>query len=358
LFVGKHFQKIVKFQEWLGHLETLKNLVDLTIFRPLGMVVKSLPPIPISGLKALRLGGFRSVDLTGLLKLRHFEVHEAECDQIKGKNDIYPRLTSLSGTGSVFEHDDMRNYPNLQSFSWRKIFPRQEISFPQYENIPNLTLTTEILTTLKDFPHWGASVKSSGLEMTARQTRGVPASRYFENLSLFRYRGPDISMFSNVQKLHLFGCMEVTSIFPARNVPYLTIHYCGVTDFSCLGTQHYLDITGCSGLEDKDFIHFENISYIKVSELSYDCSRVSKIVLFAVKTRYVILNDCLPLESVQITAPSELTRLQISRCPILNQVAFEGYTNLLQIDDCKKLKKSDFAKKYHQGIFDGKKVCC
>jgi hypothetical protein len=219
LFVGKHFQKIVKFQEWLGHLETLKNLVDLTIFRPLGMVVKSLPPIPISGLKALRLGGFRSVDLTGLLELRHFEVHEAECDQIKGKNDIYPRLTSLSGTGSVFQHDDMRNYPNLQSFSWRKIFPRQEISFPQYENIPNLTLTTEISTTLKDFPHWGASLKSSGLEMTTRQTRGIPVNRYFENLSLFRYHGPDISMFSNVQKLHLFGCMEVTSIFPARNIP-------------------------------------------------------------------------------------------------------------------------------------------
>jgi hypothetical protein len=81
-------------------------------------------------------------------------------------------------------------------------------------------------------------------------------------------------MFGNTQKIILSNCSSITDIISLRNVPYLVVMRCNeIKDYSCLGSQHYLEIRSTAQLGDEDLNNFGTVRHLKLAH----CSQITRI---------------------------------------------------------------------------------
>jgi hypothetical protein len=93
----------------------------------------------LPNLGQLLLLGFREIDISNLMKLKHLNM--GSCQVVVGKEKIYPRLESLHGAGGAFEEDDICLFKNLKLFVYNhmSLFARTN-NLHQYGNISDISL--------------------------------------------------------------------------------------------------------------------------------------------------------------------------------------------------------------------------
>jgi hypothetical protein len=266
-----------------------------------------------------------------LCRLKELDIGCTFTSAVKGKEDIFPRLSSLSGSSEAFLGEDIRNYRQLKTFSYQ-ISEHSTQNLFQYENIPEVHLTCKTSTCqLKKF-NISRNTKSFTIHLhPADVVVEGWKGRTFEKVSLSSATLRNLSVFHNVQRLSLVKCSELVNISAARNIPYLSFEKCPrITDFSSLGLkQRFLSIIECPGLKDVDFHRFGKIYHISIK----NCSNVRKIDGL-INNRFVSIFDCLYLSEVLLSGVN-YTKVSIHRCDCLSSFTVTKVYSL-RISCCKK----------------------
>jgi hypothetical protein len=284
-------------------------------------------------LKCLSIDGIDSINITGLVSLR--SLHVIGVDTILGKESIVPLLTHFSGTAKV---EDLIKLIHLQSLD--DYFLYDEVSkMILYEkmNVKSLSLscnTTSRCAWVKsprDYLQIPPTVKSLNLAVINCDFFTSTPEQSFSDVSLSSFRGSDISMFRNTERIRLAMCEEITNIESLRNVPYLSIICCpAISSFECLGNQRFLEIYGSSGLSNSDVKKFRNISYLSIAR----CQNVTKF-------NHLSNNEILKIEECNLPAiylnGTNFSEVRLSSCSILQSIQICGKVYSLNIIDCGKL---------------------
>jgi hypothetical protein len=238
---------VTDFPKFSHRLRSLKDLsLDLIMFyADFGNFIAQQHPFAAS-LNKLRLKWFTEVDLTGLTNLRHLSIVATSTDRISGKHQVYPHLKSFSFSTTPRAGDKMDFYrtrlTNVSEFTFLSSSSVESNPLPLHDSLKSLTLRLRGLRFIDPSP-----------------------DRSFHKVKLYDSSLPDYSTFSNVQMLVLKDCSTLDNVHPLKNIPYLHLETLkNVKDFSCLGTQRYLKIARCEGLNDEAVTHFGNISHLSI----------------------------------------------------------------------------------------------
>jgi hypothetical protein len=243
-----------------------------------------------------------------------------------GKEEIYPRLTCLIGEGPAFDSDDISQYSNLKTFQYIKQFSFMSNDIPNITlieglNVSNLTLKPrcEVNSFQVD-----RRVKSLQLSMELQSFTGITPGRSFHQVKLSSCRLQDTSLFANVQILALWNCLEPTDIFPIRKVPYLRLCSSGgITDYSCLGGQRFLEIY-CP-IEDHDLSALGNIPYLELN-LCYNVKQIAGLD----NNSFLIVYFCQQVEEM-IFSGTNYIKISVLNCLQLQRAVLTGFAYYLEI---------------------------
>jgi hypothetical protein len=327
------YSHIAPFLRIINRFQQLRELVlVLDIHTALDF---HLPKLFLPFLEKLTAKNYFSIDVTDLYRLKELDIGCTFTSAVKGKEDIFPRLTSLSGSSEAFLGEDIRNYPQLKTFAYQ-ISEHSIQNLFQYENIPEVHLTCKTSTCqLKKF-NISRNTKSFTIHLhPADVVVEGWKGRTFERVSLSSATLRNLSVFHNVQRLSLVKCSELVNISAARNIPYLSFEKCPkIADFSYLGLkQRFLSIIECPGLKDVDFHRFGKIYHLTIKS----CQNVSRIDGL-VNNRFISISDCLNLSDVLLNGVN-YTKVSIHRCDCLSNFAVTKVYSL-RISCCKKLDKN------------------
>jgi hypothetical protein len=297
-------------------------------------------------LKTLSLTNYKIATLSGLDQLESLTVQLVVT--LQGKEEIFPRLTSFQGDNCLLK-DDINNCPELTAF-FDDYAPRN-LSVDQVNRCLQLPVVhMSVSYGSIRFPKidlvLGDRVKTLQMSnVEFRSFQGVAPGRYFDEIMICgNHLLQNFSMFRNTQKLFLWSCLSITDIRLLRHVPYLVLGSCkGIMDYSCLGTQHYLEIVDSDELLDEHVHHFGKVRYLKIEHCSRitridrltdnrfikicECKSLREIVFNGFDYVEVTLSGCTKLASVSIHG--QVYSLRISACsPVLKEYSLENYTYL------------------------------
>jgi hypothetical protein len=299
-----------------------------------------LPILPLPSLEHLTVRNCRSVNLRGLTKLKSLDVDKISAPDIFGKEEIYPLLTSLSGSHDSFLGDDIRKYPNLKSFRYNSITNVSSLEqLKQYESIPNLKLGVKpsFFTLLNGIFQFSVQSTAKSLELGHYRILVIAKQPSISQLKLICCSVNDLSCFSSVQFLSLNNCCRVTDLTPVRDVPYISIEACeDITEFSCLGKkQRYLCIAHCDELQDLDIEGFDSVGYLSIKS----CHSVRRIVGLQ-QTRIFNIVNCRELVQVSLLG-NDYMKVDCCSCRSLGELSIAGKVYSLRIRNCRKLKQEN-----------------
>jgi hypothetical protein len=293
----------------------------------------------IPSLTSLVLQGFDVIDVTGLHRLRVFDVAMAET--VIGKEMIFPQLISLTGSNEAFLKEAL-----IATTSGNKLKRFSSIFFPVdklADCLPHLSNVSEVSLQFSGFSdspptditfHVGQKMNSLVIGFQHSLITGLsPEMRTFRKLSVAYFTGMDLTTYQNIQQLTLSECFEIEDIQSIRNVPYLAIRNCrGIRDFSCLGAQRYLEIDSSDSLSDETISQkFGNILSLNLSF----CNSIRKFVQDSLaQTRRLQVIYCQALEEVSL-AGNHYSTVSIKECEndLLTRVNIIGKAYLLQIPE-------------------------
>jgi hypothetical protein len=226
-----------------------------------------------------------------MVNLTALQLHGEFSDTI-GKEFLFPRLKSLSFSGTDLFH----GFPlqNLKALRCDEFYPEDLDNVEKFTNYLDLKLpSVSKVDGLKPFSI-DDKVKSLDLCLRLDELKGSFKDREFLKVSLRGSGFRGLLPLPHVQSIELCSC-NCVDIFPIAHVPYMKISSCKqITDFSCLGSQHYLWVDNCPGLTENTIEeNFGTISWLKIS-------RAPKI------TRLQNLRDNRYLAIIHCTALSEL----------------------------------------------------
>jgi hypothetical protein len=118
-----------------GHIELIESMFRLRKLKKLHIVGNyrsDLPQLPFVLLEELEATHFRSIDITGLYKLKSLKFSWIPI--VKGKDDIFPQLKVLKGSIKVLVNADLRNCLNLRLFH---SYPFHQLDPDSVEGIGN-----------------------------------------------------------------------------------------------------------------------------------------------------------------------------------------------------------------------------
>jgi hypothetical protein len=319
---------------FLQNMNSFLNLRELVLILNVTQagINYHLPQLPLPLLEKLITRSYLSLNVTGLYHLKSLDVGSTVTSAVKGKEEIFPRLTSLSGSGPAFSKEDIRNYPQLKSFSYQSMPRHGAVSkLSQYEDIPEFNLTCKGSTNERVTFNIGPKARSFHLDLSpvniVVEHQNLTA---FEKVSIKSPTLNNLAVFQNVQRLSLTNCLQLTDISAIGNIAYLSLEDCPrITDFSCLGVkQRFLSITDCPGLKEVDIRRFGNIYHVsikgcpnitKIDGLTnncflsiYLCNDLSEVRLSGVDYVKVVIRFCMYLSKVLVTG--KVYSLQLSHC--------------------------------------------
>jgi hypothetical protein len=263
---GKTGRYFPKFAHRLKSLEELHIALLFSLPGDYHTFAAQQLPFPNS-LTKLRLEYFKEIDLTGLISLRHLSITATPNEQISGTDGIYPNLLSFSWKTTSTQGEKMDFYrtklTNVSEFTFLSPSTVEKEPLPLHDSLTSLDLQLRGLNFINPSP-----------------------GRHFYKVKLSNSHLADCSMFSNVQILHLKDCSTLIDLQPFKNVPYLhleSLRY--AKDFSCLGSQRYLKISRCEGLNDEAVSHFGNIYHLCI----FNCN--ISIINGLTHNRFIILDS-------------------------------------------------------------------
>jgi hypothetical protein len=326
---------------FLEKIDQLANLNYLFLSAPTSRAVE-LPQLSLPVLQQLIVRKFKSIDLTGLLSLTHFDVDSMQCQSIRGKEEIYPRLSSLRGMGDAFAQDDMRNYPNVKVFQYSLTSDASLKNLSQYENIPSVKIHSS--TTLKPAGmfHIGPAMRSLEVNL-GNVTVWKPNQSKISKLDLSLCRLENFTNFPYLQCLSLSSCSSLTTLIPFKEVRYLSIEDCSrITDFSCLGPrQRFLTLKSCAGLKDADILSFNSVAHLTISY----CENITRVRGLH-DTRFLYLSHCKKLAEVSLNGRDYVV-VDLNDCSVLGTLVVSSVKIYsLKVSSCRSLRKEKLTNYY------------
>jgi hypothetical protein len=125
----------------LENISKFQNLRQLVVVIDVASTNFHLPQLTLPLLEKLTALNCLSIDVTGLYRLKSLDIGSTIASAVKGKEEILSRLTSLSGSDRAFLEEDIRNYPQLKSFSYQSMSLYAVFKLSQYKNIPEVNLS-------------------------------------------------------------------------------------------------------------------------------------------------------------------------------------------------------------------------
>jgi hypothetical protein len=318
------------------NMNSFLNLRELILFLSViqAGINSHLPQLPLPLLEKLTTRNYLSLDITGLYHLQSLDIGSTVTSAVKGKEEIFPRLTSLSGSGDAFLEEDIRNYPQLKSFSYQSMSQVAIQNLPRYENIADINLSCKAAAYGCIMVNLGQNTRS--YELNLKGVDVVVENQNLEGFGKVSISSPtlrNLSIFQNVQRLSLTNCFNLTDISAIGNVPYLSLEKCRkVTDFSCLvGQQRFLNIAECPGLNDVDIQRFGNIYHLGIK----NCANITKIDGL-INNHFISISECYRLSEVMLSGIN-YTKVLINRNDSLTNLSISGKVYSLQISCCSKL---------------------
>jgi hypothetical protein len=301
-------------------------------------------------LRKVVLHGFKTVFLAGLTELEILDTDFA--DVVIGKETIFPQLKSLSATGRILNREDIRSFPKLKRLSIVDTFENYNVTTvnPQLHSLTRIPVFSysvkdlHLCFSLFDlcFPDpilINPQAKSVELNFPTNEIIGVVDAPVLHQLKLQNYFSISLSVFANIEKLHLFDCPMVDDIHCLHRVRYLWIRNCvGIQDFSCLGSQDFLAIDNGENLLDEQMNHFGNIACLRLT----NCHNIKKLLLE--NHRYVWLSGCSSLREIQFLG-RDFLKVEVLSCCFLRDCIVTGRIYYL------------FVGKYYATKFQGIENC-
>jgi hypothetical protein len=281
------------------------------------------------------------LDISGLFNLRHLEIQLPTPPVIiRGKKKVYPILQTLSTPCDIFLDKNFSLLKNVNSLTVEN-FPDDKFNINQYFTIPNIKLTSSngsVLDRKNRNIHLGEKVHSLTLSMGVGKIQGSnPLSHSLLHVHLIKnFYITDLTPFKNVETLQLEHCLQITNIFPLKDIPHLNlVNLPKVKTFSCLGKKRrYLRIVGCSGLSDADIVGFGQVQSLEVD----NCSKVTRISGNS-KNIQLTVKNCNNLREISLSGLLQ-TKVSVVNCPLLKIFRWERKIFYLQIELCPTLDQS------------------
>jgi hypothetical protein len=282
----------------------------------------AFPMLPCPYLEKLTLSSFLSINISGLHSLRYLNLKDAKLDEIIGKEEIFPQLISFSFDG--FMNEDISYFSTFNTTTFR--------------NLRSLSLSTFATDTGKEIFHIDKKIQSLDLYVACIDRLEIGEtlnnSRYFERISLSDLQINDVRMASQAQIVCLADCSDVTDISPLQNVPCLQLdRLTAVEDFSCLGKQKFLKISGCLGLNDITV----NNNFSSIYSLGImACEKITRIDNLT-GNRYLRVHYCDSLRKVELKGTHYIL-VELRACSKVSKFTVSGKVYSLQISNLKNNK--------------------
>jgi hypothetical protein len=280
---------------------SLRHCYTSVIFRP--------EPLPLPYLERLQLDNFVSINLTGLSRLKHLNIHGTSYKNILGKETVFPQLKSFAYLCSSFDEETIDCHNLLcDRVKELSLFYHSDIieSFPVPATVNSLTLAIPV-----------QNLEGIGPKRTFRKVV-LSSNDYFT----------DLSMFSNVQMMML-SQSPVEDISPLWNIPYLQLEVLpNVLDFSCLGNQKFLLISNCDHLSDQVI----SDKFGDICSLTIDtCNEITEIKNLT-HNRYLSITSCLSLKRIEL-AGVDYVNVEVTTCYEISSVVISGKIYFFHFDD-------------------------
>jgi hypothetical protein len=101
-----------------------------------------------------------------------------------------------------------------------------------------------------------------------------------------------------------------------------------IEDFSCLGSQHYLELEELNQLKTENISRFGNIPFLKVSK----CGNIVKVDQLN-RNKFLYFVECSRLQTVELQGDQYLN-VSFESCPELRQLTITGKVAKQTIRDC------------------------
>jgi hypothetical protein len=304
--------------EFTQNMSRFFNLLELSLHRH-GYNEMDLPIIRLPSLVSLKLIGFHSFDLSGLINLKVLNYGDTPPENIKDQQNIICRLEKVYGCRDLCFNSSL-HFPNLKLLeccplenlnNWEKISNIRELYVHDTRGLTEKTLT------------FGANVRS--LKIYLPHVGSINFLKFDKICKLCitcnYLTNNDLSLFSYINHLELVSLLNITDISSIKNVPVLGFCNCySIENFSCLGSQRVLYVNNCTIFE-KD-----------IEELS----RIPNLIIFS----------CVTLRKVTHLHSSNY--LHISNCHNLTDISLRGshYQNV-RINWCSKLKTVNITRRVY-----------
>jgi hypothetical protein len=267
----------------------------------------------------LRLCYLSSINLIGLLHLKHLSIYDTPSNQIYGKEEIYSQLKSFAYSSS----------DRWDSFDYRpELFPNVEEFDLQ---LPGNGYPRDVSITLSD------KIRSFRISLPVSNiisSRSSSSVKPFYQLRLSHCTTIDFLKFANVQILSLQNSPGIEDVSIFQNIPYLTLSdLSSVKDFSSLGKQKYLSLSHCDGLSDEHLSGFGNVFRLSI----FGCRGISEVKGLE-KNKFLLIHSCYQLTTV-ILSGKDYVQVSIRECFQLGKLELSGRVYSLEVRACREFYK-------------------
>jgi hypothetical protein len=318
------FALFLQVELFLGNSHRFHNLRELELLNAVFYLPPTMafPMLPCPSLEKLTLSSFLSINISGLHSLRYLNLKDAKLDEIIGKEEIFPQLKSFSFDG--FMNEDISYFSTFNNTTLK--------------NLRSLSLSTFATDSGKEIFRIDKKIQSLDLYVACIDRLEIGDalnnSRYFERISLSDLQINDVRMASQAQIVCLADCSNVTDISPLQNVPHLQLdRLTAMEDFSCLGQQKFLKISGCPGLNDNTLNNnFSSIYYLAIMA----CEKITRIDNLT-GNRYLRVHYCDYLRKVELKGIHYIV-VELRGCQKVSKFTVSGKVYSLEISNLKQNK--------------------
>lgn len=137
----------------------------------------------------------------------------------------------------------------------------------------------------------------------------------------------DPYLLSNLHRLKLERCHNITNIEPLKNIQHLCLKYCkNISNFDCLTNVKYLELYGYDIICIK---RMYNLEFLKINDSNInDFKFVPKLP----KLNTIVLNNCQNINSINDF--KDINRLYLIQCQSIRTVNINYSINEIYLFDC------------------------
>jgi hypothetical protein len=268
----------------------------------------------------LRLFNLCSIDLSGLIQLKHLTIQHTLNDRIHGKEEIYPQLKSFKYSSSdrwdSFDYLPER-FTNVEEF---------DLQLPEddHRDDGSITLGDKIRTFRISLPVSNIIIDSHRSPL-----------KLFHQVRLCHCTTRDFPLFVTVQILSLHSCPSVEDVSIFQNIPCLTLSDLpSAKNFSSLGKQKYLSIALCDGLSDEDLSRLGDVFRLSI----FGCRSISEVKGLE-KNKFLLIHNCYRVLTV-VLAGKDYVQVSIRECSRLERLVITGSVYSLEVCGCREFYKN------------------